>query len=543
MHENILIFMKKILSLFILLNIGNSLLAQFTTNLPVVIITTSGAIGNTQIQGTMSIIDNASGINNYPNDPSTFSGMIGIKLRGGAAYAKQSYTVETWIQPGVSLDTSLLGMPSDNDWVLLGHYPDRSLLRENLAYILHSNMGRYAPRMKFVELVVNNQYAGIYNFGETIKRNSGRLGLSKLTVNDNYGYNLTGGYIWEINTGNNPDWASAYAPPFAVAGQTIGFDYVYPKSSDIIPVQEAYIKSYVDSFENAMNAANYQDTLLGWRKHGAVNSFIDFILIQEVSKNYYAYRKNNYYYKDKGTKMRPGPLWGFDISFYNTNSCNSSLDTGWAYNLGGACPNESSLAPFWWRKLTTDNLFMSDLKCRYQNFREPDQTLDTTKIFFYIDSMSSYLNQNGAITRNFTQWPIWNTPIVNEPTPMAPDYATEISNLKQYIRKRLIWLDNQWQRPASCFPTGLQNQSLENDITIYPIPTNGLLNVQFNNNHSYATQILLYDMQGKCLYQAINKEQIHSIDVSHFAKGVYFIQVKSNENSLVKKSLLIKIKK
>ena len=181
---------------------------------------------------------------------------------------------------------------------------------------------------------------------------------------------------------------------------------------------------------------------------------------------------------------------------------------------------------------------MNDLKCRYQNFREPGQILDTNRIFSYIDSMSSYLNNKGAVTRNFTQWPIWGTPIVNEPTPMAADYAGEIANLKQYIRKRLLWLDSQWPRPASCLPTGLNDANLENGISIYPIPTNDLLNILIDNNDLHSYQISLYDMQGRCLQTLSYVQAFNTIDISHLSKGVYFVHIKSNNGALVKKVII-----
>ncbi|MCC7028685.1 MAG: CotH kinase family protein, partial [Chitinophagaceae bacterium] len=176
---------------FAILASGLKLQAQITSNLPIVIITSAGAITTTQSQATVAIIDNVSGIN-HPTDPPTYTGIIGIKLRGNAAFAKKSYSVETWSAPNVSLDTALMGMPSENDWVLQANYPDRTLLRADLAFYLHDKMGRYSPRMKHCEVILNNQYVGVYNFGEQIKRSTGRLDLAKLTVNDNFGHNMTG---------------------------------------------------------------------------------------------------------------------------------------------------------------------------------------------------------------------------------------------------------------------------------------------------------------------------------------------------------------
>lgn len=530
--------MKLLRIVFFVNFIGGSFLAQaqFTSNLPIIKITTAAAITATQSQGTMSIIDNISGINN-DTDPATFTGMIGIKTRGNVAYAKQSYTVETWSAPSVSVDTALLGMPRENDWVLLGNYPDRTLLRGDLSFLLHNKMGRYAPRMKHCELIVNNQYAGVYNFGEVIKRDTGRLALSKLTVNDNFGHNMTGGYIWKIDDGVGFGWQSAFQPPYAGA-QTINFIYDYPENSDITPAQKAYIKSYVDSFETEMNAPNFADTIDGWRKHGAVNSFIDFMIIQELSRNNEAYRQNTYFYKDKGTKLRPGPLWGFDLAWKNTSNCNSSKDTGWCFNFGGACPAEPRLPAFWWAKLTTDAEFMKDLKCRYTEFRKAGNFLDTVEIFKAIDSMKTRLNANGAISRNFTQWPIWGVPIVNEPTPMAADYNQEIANLKQFIKNRIAWLDSKWISVNCVWAIGTKDLSLEELVTVYPIPTTEMLNIEINEANTNNYKLMLYNIKGNLVYENNSVLKHNNINVACFSKGIYFLQIKSDKAAFVKKVVI-----
>lgn len=504
-----------------------------STNLPILLVNTPSAITTTQAQGTLTIIDNASGVNTPTSTPK-FTGMIGVNIRGNTTYPKSSYSVETWSAPTVSLDTSLLGMPSENDWVLMSAYEDRSLMRSTLAYHLHDAMGRYASRQRYCELIVNSQYMGIYTFGEKIKRDSLRLDIANLGPTDNSGINLTGGYIVKID-GGAAGWNSAYAPPYGTT-QTIHFEYEYPSAGDIIPVQEAYIKSYVDSFENEMNAANFQDTLLGWRRHGAENSFIDYMIMQEITRNNEAYRKNNFFYKDKGTKLRPGPLWAMELSWRNTADCNGAADTGWAYHLGGVCGTNNKLAPFWWQKLTTDTKFMEELKCRYTNFRRAGQILDTVKIFHFIDSVNTYLNAQNAVARNFTQWPIWGVPIVNEPTPMATDYTGELKNLKAYIKARLAWLDTKWTSTSpSCYPLGVLPASLEQDIAIFPNPASDQVFIEVRDAGPSNYQFQLFTIQGEMVRSFATANKKSTIDLSSLSSGMYLLSITSERGNLVRK--------
>lgn len=204
--------------------------AQLTsTNLPIVIITTPTAITDTvQTQGTIKIIANASNINT-PIDTPVFNGMIGVKQTNTNGYPKLSFSVETWSAPLISQDTSLLGLPTENDWVLISSYEDRSLARDLLSLKLHEKMGRYAPRMKYCELIVNNQYQGIYLFGEKIKRDANRVNISKLTAVDTSGVNVTGGYIFSLS-GSSNGWSSLIPPPFGT-GQVVKFQYDTPSPS------------------------------------------------------------------------------------------------------------------------------------------------------------------------------------------------------------------------------------------------------------------------------------------------------------------------
>jgi len=83
-----------------------------------------------------------------------YSGKIGIEIRGSTSqqYPKKSYGVETRDILGNNLDTALLGMPRENDWILYGAYPDKTLMRNEITYDLFRRMGHYDARYKFAEI-------------------------------------------------------------------------------------------------------------------------------------------------------------------------------------------------------------------------------------------------------------------------------------------------------------------------------------------------------------------------------------------------------
>ncbi|MEN9332800.1 MAG: hypothetical protein RLZZ94_1890, partial [Bacteroidota bacterium] len=148
-----------------------------SSNLPIVKINTMGnsIVDEPKVMANMQIIDNGAGIRNYITDTVyTYDGHIGIEVRGSSSqtFPKKSFGFETWDSAGVEIDTSILGFPKESDWILNANYTDKSFLRNVTPYHLFNQMGRYASRTKYVEVFINNVYAGLYVFMEKVKRDN-----------------------------------------------------------------------------------------------------------------------------------------------------------------------------------------------------------------------------------------------------------------------------------------------------------------------------------------------------------------------------------
>lgn len=79
---------------------------------------------------------------------------------------------------------------------------------------------------------------------------------------------------------------------------------------------------------------------------------------------------------------------------------------------------------------------------------------------------------------------------------------------------------------------GIDNHDLTASMTVYPNPTNGVVNVQFtmNNVQAKTTEIQLYDAYGKLLQ--VRDGNASQIDLSPFAPGVYFVKAVTNGNMM-----------
>ncbi|MBK7634389.1 MAG: CotH kinase family protein [Saprospiraceae bacterium] len=263
-----------------------------SSNLPIIIINTNGQSisDEPKITADMGIIYNGQGeINKVSDQKNNYNGKVGIELRGSTSqsFPKKPYGFETRDNTGEDLDVSLLGMPKESDWTLNATYNDKSLMRDGLAYILAGSVMEYAPRVRYCELVLNNSYMGVYLLIEKIKRDKNRVNISKMEVADNSGDALTGGYIIKLDktTGSNSrsGWFSRYKP-FTGALSNTYFQYEYPSVDNITDAQKNYIQNHIHNVEDVIASNDYKNTSNGYRKYIDVNSLMDFIIINELTK-------------------------------------------------------------------------------------------------------------------------------------------------------------------------------------------------------------------------------------------------------------------
>ena len=92
------------------------------------------------------------------------------------------------------------------------------------------------------------------------------------------------------------------------------------------------------------------------------------------------------------------------------------------------------------------------------------------------------------------------------------------------------------------FVLALGNPSFNaNTIALYPNPTSDRVTIANNNSVEKITAIAIYEVTGKKIYMLNNNDLTTiTIDVSHFAKGLYLIELTSDNNTKITKKLLLK---
>lgn len=497
-----------------------------SSDLPIVVINTnSQSISDIKILAELGIIYNGPGIRNYMTDPlNHYNGHARIGLRGNSSkhFEKKPYAFETTDAAGTDQIVSLLGMPAESDWVLLALYQDKSLIRIPMTYDFSRKMGNYAARFRMVELVLNNEYRGVYALMEKIKRDEHRVNIPKLSPTENTSPAITGGYIIKIDRTDEPGWTSLF-PGDASNGAHFYYQYVYPKDS-ITVQQQAYIKNYLDTLEGIMNDLNfYKDPWAGYQKYIDLASLVDVFIMNELSKNVDGYRLSTYLYKDKiskGGKLHMGPVWDYDLAWHNCNYANSFDPTGWQYQIA----DTNYPTPIWWSRFMQDTSFTNTLYCRWTQLRQ--NALSNNRLYAYIDSFALALNESQQ--RNFTQWPILGAYIQPNPQNQAgANYQGEITDLKTWIGSRVGWLD--WAITGHCPIIGVNENNPTENVVLYPNPSNGVFNLESHITLGNDASIEVYNVFGEKIYSA--NGALRQIDISTQPSGIYFCRVKDKNNA------------
>lgn len=398
-------------------------------------------------------------------------------------------------------------------------------------------MGWYASRCVFCELFINNEYKGIYVLMERIKQDVNRVNVSSMSPADSAGDALTGGYILKIDWVSSSGWTSPYPPVQPnTLNNTIFMQYVYPKDYDITIPQMNYIQSYVDSMEDALASPGFANPVTGFRKYADESSFIDYYLINEISKNVDGYRLSTYFNKQRnslGGKIHMGPVWDYNLAWNNADYCNAQNYTGWALQITNYCQAD---IPFWFGRMLQDTNYTNNMRCRYEHLRST--LLDTTSLFSYIDSMAFYLDE--AQQRHYETWPILGVYVWPNPQPLPTTYAGEIESLKIWIKNRLNWMDT--FLPGHCYHTGTESlSSTSPEPDVYPNPSGGTFRITIPSFTNQA-DIAISNLTGQTIYSTHLVPKTPSgnseLDIRALSKGIYILTVRMNNQTWFKKLIV-----
>jgi hypothetical protein len=460
-----------------------------SSDIPIVLIDTQGqAIPNEpKLTARMSVIDNGNGARNRLTDvPNGYGGWIGIEMRGnasqdyGVVQGKWSYTLETRNEDGSNRNVGLLGMPEDNDWILNAEFIDKTLMRDAVAYWMSRSVGRWAPRVRHVELVVNGKYEGVYLLLEKIKPGKNRLDVAEMDSADVAGDSVTGGYIWDVQQADLTD---------VVFGNN-GNQRVlkYPKPDKVRPEQLAYITRVNDELQDLVTRSYFGDPLTGYRAYIDVSTFVDELIVQEATRNSDAYGWSGFFHKDRMARICAGPVWDFDQSMANSTYNEGDIVGRWTIE------DYDASMPRIWLKLWSDTAFKSQTVDAWFGYR--GGPLRTDRVFAFIDSVAEYLNE--AQQRNFQRWPILGVGIWRSVDGFEErdTYQKEVDFMKRYLEEHMEWMDAELSRFSGIGERGMTDAAAP-AVTLAPNPFHDQTAVQVVLPGDGMVEVRVFDVLGR----------------------------------------------
>lgn len=324
----------------------------------------------------------------------------------------------TWGQPKkpyaikLKKKTEVLGLPKHKRWVLLANDFDKSSLRNEIAFY----MGRisnllYTPRSEFVEVVMNGEYAGLYQVTEQLKIDENRV-----DVGDD-------GFLLEIDSraGEDPDDVYFRIPHIWAP--------IVIKDPDVEENDDSfnYIEQFMVKADDALFGENYMDAENGWRKYLDVESFVDWYLINEITRNNDAvFFSSCYMNLKRGGKLSMGPLWDFDLAIANTTMNNSDKPEGfWIKTVA------------WYSRLFTDAYFIDRVKDRFDYYYT-----NREKIYEELNRQNAIIDY--AIIGNEWRWNKFG--VQGDEEKIHECHANEVEAMRTWLETRFNWMKSEFDK-------------------------------------------------------------------------------------------------
>ena len=407
--------------------------------------------------------------NSYVIDTAT------TRLRGNASlnFAKKPYRIKF-----ESKQRPLDAPAKAKKWTLISNYGDKTLMRNLLAFHISEVIGMpYTPYGRSVDVILNGEYKGCYQLCDQIEVNKNRVNIDEMETSDISGEALTGGYLWEID---------AYADQevsWFNSNHNIPVTIKSPDEEDITPEQSKYVADFFNKMEETVYATYFDNKDYGWRSILDAETFLKHFLIGELSGNTDTYW-SVYQYKKRGEdKAYTGPVWDFDIAFdndYRTYPLNNKSEFV-CFNGGSTA---GSMGQFVRRVVLQDAQTIPELREIWAVAR--CNGIDSASLCMWIDSIAEEIDRSQTFT--FMRWDILNRQEHMNPVARG-SFAAEVAYLKEYITKRVEWMDKR---------LGYVHTDVQSPVTSCPLP------------------IAIWDIMGRMVYAGSEMPMLEN--------GLYVVQ-------------------
>ncbi|MBQ0051288.1 MAG: bacterial Ig-like domain-containing protein [Treponema sp.] len=253
-----------------------------------------------KIISTVRILD-TDGKELLNDSETTFSG------RGNSTWgqAKKPYKIK------LSKKASLFGMPKHKQWMLIANYLDMSFMKNEMAFYLSNQLEMdWTIHGKFVNLIKNNQYIGLYWLGEQIKVDENRVNINE--END---------YLIEMDVYFDENWKFKSA--------IRNMPYMIKNDDNMKEEKLETLQTKVNAMESVIYDGNFPYTDSSKTTYEQtfnnmidVDSMAKFYLVNEIMLNGELGHPKSCYFTFDNTNniLKAGPVWDYDWAGASTST-------------------------------------------------------------------------------------------------------------------------------------------------------------------------------------------------------------------------------
>jgi len=234
--------------------------------------------------------------------------------------------------------------------------------------------------------------------------------------------------------------------------------------------------------------------------------------------------------------------WALTTSVGNSSS-NSVMMNNFNYNNSGG-KADALVFP------TLDLTTASDLTFDVAYVAYDAQYADTLEVWISTDCGNSYTSIWKKYGSNLaTKTPNYQT---SQFTPSSTQWRNETIDLSPYTFSNsailLFWSISGWGNNVfidnvnvnALSTTGIKSVTDNGNVKIYPNPTSDVLNINFSDNTFEGSTVNIYNMLGEFVtgLTGSSLNQLNKVDLGSYTKGVYFIEISSNNTKQIQKVVL-----
>lgn len=401
------------------------------TFLPLLVM--EGTFGYDYAQGNISLLS--------PNAAEPTNSFAKVKWRGGSTNTadkhKRNYKIKTLNEKGKKQEISLLGMREDNNWILDAGQVDLFRLRNRIATEIWNDFATkpyYASKEpkaksgvtgKVVEVILNNEYRGIYSLTEAMDRKELKL---KKYDDKNQEFH---GQLWKVSSWDKATFWDIDKDYDNTQETWHAFETKYPDIDDVNPTDYSPLYEAIDFVANS-NDETFKKEVGDYLD---IPVLIDYQLFQETLKPVDNNGKNMYWgiYDVAKSKKLTLAIWDLDASVGQYWQCSTPLHPDRVFPNTDLGVKDGFNLYHRLSSLNVDN-YNEKVANRYHELR---------KTYFSEENLISryqgyydMLVKSGAASREETKWSE-DSDIGGYPL----NFKEEIEYIKNWIIERLKYLD------------------------------------------------------------------------------------------------------